>query len=510
MKKEPFLKMTGIRKSFSTVNVLKGVDLEAYKGEVLALLGTNGAGKSTLMNVLGGIYKQDEGDIVIGGEKVHFVSPADAARAGIAFVQQEMTLMPTMSIMDNLFINNYEKNLGFINYKSLYGKCKIALARLGCNYDPNTIVGDLGAGDRQLVQITRSLLSNPQIVIFDEATSSLTPREKEKLFKVVRGLCDEKVTVIYITHMMDEISEICDRLMVLRDGICSGKVKVAGLIREVLVDMMIGDKASELAVSHKEQKDLSDKPVYMRVKGLEEKGVLEDISFQVRSGEVVGFWGLLGAGRTELVRAICGLDPIDSGTVEINDEGRLVKVLPKKLLKEVAFVTEDRRVDGLALELTVRENMNSANLRNLTGKTCLLMDTQREKEICNQYVDELSIKISSIDQPIRTLSGGNQQKVILGRWLQKHPDIYIFDEPTRGLDIGAKADIMRIINQLSSEGAAVIVISSDIDEIMSVSHRYLVMHGGRIFKELPYSATKEQLMAAAVGVELGGEKREEK
>lgn len=498
---EVTLRMKGITKSFSSVEVLKGVDLEARSGEVLALLGTNGAGKSTLMNILGGLFRQNSGVIELEGKEVSFQNPTEALNAGIAFVQQEMTLMPTMSIVDNLFLTNYEKKGGLIHYAPLREKCKKALARLGCNYSPDTLVGSLGAGDRQLVQITRSLLMDPHIIIFDEATSSLTPREKQRLFDVIRSLRDEGATIIYITHMMDEINEICDRLMVLRDGIRAGVMEVKNFRKSELINMMIGDKAKEMNACHRTVKSFENAPVYMRVEDWTELGVTDHISLEIHSGEVVGLWGLLGAGRTELVRSLCGLDPMDHGKVSIIQGESLVPVSPKKLLKEIAYVTEDRRVDGLALDLTVKENMSSANLKALTNGSSLFIDNKKELATCEKYVENLSIKISDINQPVGTLSGGNQQKVIIGRWLQKNPRIYIFDEPTRGLDIGAKADILKMIHELSDQGAAILVIMSDIEEIMGVCHRYIVLHSGRVSAELPYTATEEELMAAAVGVE---------
>lgn len=498
---EVTLRMKSITKSFSSVQVLKGVDLEARSGEVLALLGTNGAGKSTLMNILCGLFKQNSGVIELDGKEVAFNNPTEALNAGIAFVQQEMTLMPTMSIVDNLFLTNFEKKGGLINYTPLCEKCKKALARLGCSYSPDTLIGNLGAGDRQLVQITRSLLMDPHIIIFDEATSSLTPREKQRLFTVIRALRDEGATIIYITHMLDEINEICDRLMVLRDGVTAGVMEVRNFQKSELINMMIGDKAKEMNACHRTVRSFENSPVYMKVENWTELGVTNNISLEIHSGEVVGLWGLLGAGRTELVRSLCGLDPVDSGTVSIIHNRMLTSVSPKKLLKEIAYVTEDRRVDGLALELSVKENMSSANLKALTNGSGLFIDHRKETDTCQKYIKELSVKVSDMNQPIGTLSGGNQQKVIIGRWLQKKPDIYIFDEPTRGLDIGAKADILRMIHELSDQGAAVMVIMSDIEEIMSVCHRYIVLHNGNVTAQLPYTATEEELMAAAVGVE---------
>lgn len=497
---EAILQMRQITKSFSANKVLRGIDLEAYRDEVLALIGANGAGKSTMMNILCGIYQEDSGEILIDGTKVKFKNPTEAIDHGIAFVQQEMALMPTMSIVDNLFLNNFQVKRGLIDYKSSKKKCVEVLKKLGCNYSPDTLVKSLGAGDRQLVQISRALLSNPQIIIFDEATSSLTLPEKERLFQVIEQLRKENVAIIYITHMMDEIFSICQRVMVLRGGITAGKELVSRVTHADLVKMMIGDKVEELTGS-RQTVGKTDKaaPVVMKVEDITRKGVVEQVSFDLREGEVVGLWGLMGAGRTEVVRCITGLDPIDGGTVSIADEkGNLKKIPPKKMIGNVALITEDRRVDGLALEMSVKDNMTSANLRNLTGKIPGFLDKQKELAVCEKYVKELETKVASLNQPISTLSGGNQQKVILGRWLQKDLKVFILDEPTRGLDIGAKADVMNVIHDLSKKGAAVLVIMSDIDELMSVSQRYLVMHNGKIVKELPGGSSQTDLMAAAL------------
>ncbi|GKH30802.1 sugar ABC transporter ATP-binding protein [Muricomes sp. OA1] len=497
---EAILQMRQITKSFSANKVLRGIDLEAYKGEVLALIGANGAGKSTMMNILCGIYQEDSGEILIDGKTVKFKNPTEAIEHGIAFVQQEMALMPTMSIVDNLFLNNFQVKRGLIDYKNSKKKCVEVLKKLGCHYSPDTLVGSLGAGDRQLVQISRALLSDPQIIIFDEATSSLTLPEKERLFKVIKQLREENVAIIYITHMMDEIFSICQRVMVLRGGITAGKELVSKVSHADLVKMMIGDKVEELTGhSHTVGKASEDAPVAMQVENVTRKGVVEGINFSIREGEVVGLWGLMGAGRTEVVRCITGLDPIDEGTISIADKnGKLKKLPPKKMIGNVAIITEDRRVDGLALEMSVKDNMTSANLKNLTGKVPGLLDKKKELEVCERYVKELETKVASLNQPISTLSGGNQQKVILGRWLQKDLKVFILDEPTRGLDIGAKADVMKVIHQLSEKGAAVLVIMSDIDELMSVSQRYLVMHNGKIVKELGGESTQTDLMAAAL------------
>ncbi len=495
------LKMVDIKKSFPGVQALKGINIEAYAGEALALIGTNGAGKSTLMNILNGIIEHDEGEIFIDGKSVNIRSPLDAAENGIAFVQQEMTLMTKMSIADNLFLTTFPKKNRFIDYTKTEELCTKALARLGYNFSPNTLVQDLGAGDRQIIQITSALLREPRIIIFDEATSSLTNREKERLFEVIASLKKSNVTIIYITHMLDEVFKLCDRAVVLRNGETVGQGQIKDMTRDMLVQMMIGHKKTQTSRKAAFLEDGERKPEIFKVQGIRRRGILKDISFSIRSGEVVGLWGLLGSGRTELARSIVGLDPIDGGTVEILKNGKLTAVSPSKAHNDIGIITEDRRVDGLSLSMSVKENMSSANLKRLIGPVWPFINSNKEKKLCQEYIKRLEVKISEINQPIGTLSGGNQQKVIMARWLQKSPDIYILDEPTRGLDIGAKEDIYNIIEELSAKGAAILVIMSDLDEIMGVSHRYLVMRRGQIVAEMPGEIEKEKLMSAAAGAE---------
>ena len=494
---EPFLKMVDIKKSFPGVQALKGVSFEAYQGEILALVGANGAGKSTLMNVLGGVVHQDEGQIWIGSQAVAITSPLEAARHGIAFVHQEMAVLPSLSIADTMFITGFPTRAGLIDYKTTKERCVTALKRLGFNFDPDTKIRNLGPGDQQMVEIGRALLSDPRIIIFDEPTSSLTSREKEKLFNVINNLKKEGAVVIYISHLLDEVFRICDRAIVLRNGETVG----GGLIKELtyndVVRLMIGSKQINQYYSRGER-EFGD--TVMQVEGLRRRGVIENISFSLRKGEVVGLWGLLGSGRTEVARAIMGLDPIDGGVIRVNYSGSLQAIRPAEANRWIGMLTENRREEGLLLPVSVKQNMSLANLPALTKNHYPFIDNQVENEQVKKYVARLDIQISSVEQKVSTLSGGNQQKVIVGRWLQKNPLIYIMDEPTRGLDVGAKADIRNIINELAESGAAILVISSEIDEIMSVSDRYLVMNRGHIVAELPSEATKEELMAAAAGV----------
>lgn len=492
---QPNLVMRGIKKRFPGVQALKEVSLEAYAGEALALIGANGAGKSTLMNVLGGVIKADAGEILIGGKVVDIHSPLAASANGIAFVHQEMAILPTMTVAENIHISKFPTANGFVNRKEMDELAARTLARLGCRFGPDVRVQYLSAGDRQMVEIARALLSHPRIIIFDEPTSSLTSREKARLFDVIRSLKQDGVTVIYITHFLDEVFEICERAVVLRGGATVGSGSLQTLTTDEIIHMMIGDIDLD---QHTKTDTAPTGGIALRVSKLHREGVLKDISFTMHQGEVLGLWGLLGSGRTEVARAIVGLDPIDSGTVEVNVDGQLRTVRPQDAHRWIGMVTEDRRNEGLLLPMSIKQNMSLANLRGLLN-SWQFIDSARETRLTQEFVKRLKIVISSIGQPVATLSGGNQQKVVVGRWLELNPPIYIMDEPTRGLDVGAKAEIRSIILELASKGAAILVISSEIEEMMALAHRYLVMNRGQITRELPGSAQKNELMGAAAG-----------
>jgi ABC-type sugar transport system ATPase subunit len=495
--KAPHLQMIDIGKAFPGVVALDHVSFEAYPGEAHALIGANGAGKSTLMNVLGGVVRADTGEIRIGGQLVNVQSPLDAAAHGIAFVHQEMAMLPTLTVAENTHIGGFPGRGGLIDVKVIRERTDKALQRLGCKFTADTRVLYLSTGDRQMVETARALLSEPSIIIFDEPTSSLTSREKARLFDVIRGLKADGVTIIYITHFLDEVFQICDRATVLRGGRTVGSGPMQEMTTDRIVALMIGDVRIE---EHAKPPDAMDQP-RLKVTHLSRAGVLNDIDFTLYQGEVLGLWGLLGSGRTELARAIVGLDPRDTGTVEIHDGRDLREVRGLEAQRWIGMLTEDRRNEGLLQTLSVRDNMSLANLRALGGRTGF-MNRAKESRNASELVDRLRIKISSLGQAVQTLSGGNQQKVVVGRWLQVNPRIFIMDEPTRGLDVGAKAEIRNIILELAGSGAAMLVIFSEIEEIMAVCHRYLVMHRGRIVKEMAGEATKAELMAAAAGVEM--------
>ena len=493
---EPYLRMVNIQKSFPGVQALKGVDFEAYAGEALALIGANGAGKSTLMNVLGGVIQPDEGEIRIAGNTIKIHDPLEAADHGIAFVHQEMAVLRTLTIAENLYITSFPTRNGLIDNEKARQLSRDALRRLGHDFPPDAKMRDLSPGDQQIVEIARALLGDPKIIIFDEPTSSLTSREKERLFEIIRSLKEQGVTIIYITHLMDEVFGICERAVVLRNGESVGGGLLKDFNYEDIVRLMIGTQDVS-SYFRRHSANIGD--TVLHVKGISRQGVLYNISFELHRGEILGLWGLMGSGRTELARAIVGLDSIDAGTLELCKNGSLETIRPQESKKWIGMITENRREEGLLLPKSVKTNLSLANLQALMSRIWPLIDAKRESERAQTYVDRLKIVISSLEQPVETLSGGNQQKVVVGRWLQRQPIIYIMDEPTRGLDVGAKVEIRNVILELAEAGAAILLISSDIDQIMGISDRYLVMNRGRITQELPAEASKDDLIAAAAG-----------
>jgi ABC-type sugar transport system ATPase subunit len=462
----PSLVMTGIKKSFPGVKALKGVSFEAFPGESLAMIGANGAGKSTLMNILGGVVLPDEGQISIDGKETLIHSPSEAARRGIAFVHQELALMPTLSILDNMLISSFPTRNGLIDYDRGEVLCREALSRLGYEFNLRMQVRDLSPGDQQIVEIARTLLGKSRIVI-------------------------------YITHLLDEIFTICEKAVILRNGEKVAQSAVKELTRDGIVEKMIG---SQEVVSYFQHHARQPGPELLTVENLQREGYLDNINFSIHRGEVVGLWGLLGSGRTELFRAMMGLDQITGGRILV-DMGRGARpIRPRSGKNPMGLVTEDRRTDGLLLPLSIRNNLSLANLRNFISRLWPFIARTREEAAANEYVRKLNIKSTSIEQRVATLSGGNQQKVVVGRWLQTNPLVFLMDEPTRGLDVEAKAELHSIISGLADSGAAVLFVSSDLDEIMSLSDRFLVMVRGRLVKELPRETTKHELLATASGI----------
>jgi ribose transport system ATP-binding protein len=498
---EPYLRLTAIGKRFPGVTALRGASLEAFAGEAMALMGANGAGKSTLMNILGGVVPKDEGEIVIGGRAYDFRSPIESLEQGIAFVYQELNSLPTMSIAENVFADGFPKRHGRIDYRDAERRTRDILQRLGSTLDPRTPVAALNTGDRQIVEIARALRRDPKIMIFDEPTSSLSQHERQRLFEVIAGLKRDGVAVVYITHFIEEIFTVCERVTVMRNGETIFASDIDAVTSRDIVHHMMGAVENEGRLGPLRA---VKSEIILQVDRLTRADEL-DASFTLREGEIVGVWGLLGSGRTELVRAMVGLDPIDGGRLRWRSEaGELADIAPAALYAHSGFVTEDRRGEGLFLPLSASDNIVMPSIRRI-ARLAGIVDRKKQRSLASELIRRLGIKVASDNQKAATLSGGNQQKVVFARWLATTPRLFLLDEPTRGLDVGAKTEILRLILQLASAGTAILLISSELEVLTRVCDRYLIMARGRIADELPGTASEHELLAAVSGA---GETRE--
>ncbi|WNC13541.1 ATP-binding cassette domain-containing protein [Brevibacillus brevis] len=490
------LEMKGISKSFPGVKVLSDVQLNLKGGELVALMGENGAGKSTLMKILGGIYERDAGTIVVKGEVQEKMTPDIAASRGIAIIHQELNLIPHLTVMENIFLGReytYGKS-GFVNWGRMRKETKRWLDQLAISLDPDTPVGELSVGQQQMIEIAKALSMQADILVLDEPTAALTNREIDALFEVIASLKEKGVGMIYISHRMEEIFQVSDRITVLRDGQYVGTVETAHTDMDELVKMMVGreitDRFPKADVKWGEER--------LRVEHLSVKGKLSDISFTVKSGEIVGVAGLMGAGRTEMAKALFGLEKVREGQIYVDGKPIRVTKPIDAISAGIALVTEDRKEEGLVLSLSVRENISLPNLEKVSSLG--VMQPGKEQALADDAISRLFIKTAGGEQIVGSLSGGNQQKVVIGKWLATRPKILILDEPTRGVDIGAKKEIYDIMNRLAQEGVAILMISSELPEVLGMSDRVLVMHEGRITGEFTREeATQELIMYAATG-----------
>ncbi|MDD7434464.1 MAG: sugar ABC transporter ATP-binding protein [Peptoniphilaceae bacterium] len=491
---EEILRMTGIGKSFGPVKALHDVHLELRSGEVMALLGENGAGKSTLMKILTGVYSLDEGSITYFGKDVNYKTPKEAQEAGIAIVHQELSMMQDLTVAQNIYLGRENMKGLLINDRAMNREAKKIFDALNVNVNPASIVRDIPVGMQQMSEIARAISEDAKIIIFDEPTTSLTDDEIEQLFVIIRQLKSQGIGIIYISHRMDEIGRITDRITVLRDGGFVGTVNTKDTTREDLIKMMVG---RVVYVEPKQQSLVPpDAPVILDVRNLNSGEHVKDVSFTLRRGEVLGFAGLMGAGRTETARAIFGADPIDSGEIHINGEKVNIRTTADAVAHGIGYLSEDRRVDGMITGFTIQDNIAIVSIDTfLKG---LLIDDGKIKKTASDFVGALDIKCSSTEQIAKTLSGGNQQKVVIAKWLLRDSDILIFDEPTKGIDVGAKSEIYSIIQKLANAGKGIIMISSELEEILRMSDRILVMAEGRKTAELDIAeATQEKIMTYA-------------
>jgi ribose transport system ATP-binding protein len=492
----PLLQMRGITKRYPGVTALDNVDFEVMPGEVHALVGENGAGKSTLMKILAGADVKDSGQILIGGEEVHITTPQEAMRLGISIIYQEFNLVPYMNAAENIFLGRepMSKVPGIVDFRRMYAEAERVISELGVRLDVRVPVNQLSVAQQQMVEIAKATSRSARIIAMDEPSATLTEHELENLFSLIRRLRADGVSIIYVSHRLDEIFRIADRVTVLRDGKFIATKPVSETSREEIIRMMVGRELKDTIP----KKEVAHGDVVLEVKGLNRSGVIHDISFAVRRGEILGIAGLVGAGRTEVARAIFGADPIDSG--EILLEGKPVTIRsPKDAIRlGIGLMTEDRKALGLILGMAVRENVTLANLDPLSRLG--FVSRRKEQEVTNRFVEDLMIKTPSIEQAVQNLSGGTQQKVVLAKWLFTQSKVLIFDEPTRGIDVGAKTEIYQLMNRLAEQGVGIIMISSELPEILGMSDRILVMHDGRIVGELSREeATQEKIMFLATG-----------
>ena len=489
------IELRNIHKAFGSNEVLKGVDLKLKSGEVHALMGENGAGKSTLMNILTGIHKQDKGQIFVDGKEISFKNPLEAEAYGIAFIHQELNIWPNLSILENLFLMHSVTNgMGILDFKAMRAMAEQKCREIEIELPLDMEAGECSVGQQQMTEIVRNLLLDAKVVIMDEPTAALTERETEKLFEVMRSLKKRGVAMVYISHRMEEVTQNCDTITVMRDGVSVATKPVKEYSMEQIVRDMVGRSITEF------YPDRRNKPgeVLLEVKHFEQPGVFHDINFNLRKGEILGFAGLMGSGRTEIMRAVFGVDPHEGG--ELVFKGEPLKITkPEDAIKAgLGFVTENRKIEGLILDFSILRNIALPSVDSFAKSGVINFN------ILNGFADKmakkLGVKTSSLDLEAGALSGGNQQKVVIAKWVGMHPEVIIMDEPTRGIDVGAKRDIYELMNELTASGVSIIMVSSELPEVLGMSDRIVVVHEGRIAGELLHDeADQEKIMTLATG-----------
>lgn len=500
MNTTPLLEVRGVSKAFPGVQALDNVDFEVYPGEVVALLGENGAGKSTLMKILSGAYHMDQGEIRLRGEQVTPQNPHHAQKLGISIIYQEFNLTPNQSVATNIFLGREPKEQGpgrffrFVDRNYMRREAVKLLARVGARFSPDALVRDLSVAEQQMVEIAKALADKAEVIIMDEPTSALGEEEVVVLFDIIKSLKEQGLAIIFITHRMEEVFRVTDRIIIFRDGRRVGGMPIGEATTEKIIALMVGRPLEEVFQHSDGQKG----DVVLEVRGLTRRGVIEDVSFALRRGEILGLAGLVGAGRTETVRAIFGADPLDAGEILI--DGKQINIdSPEAAVRAgLALVPESRQIQGLMLIHSVERNIAVPNLDWLFPNR--LVDMQKTRDLGQQYVDRLNIRTPGLAQKVMFLSGGNQQKVVLAKWLAANPKVLILDEPTRGIDVGAKAEVHGIMNNLALQGIGIIMISSEMPEVLAMSDRIVVMCEGRVSGILDRAeATQERIMAYASG-----------
>ena len=490
------VELRGISKSYGGVHALKDVSFAIRKASVHALVGENGAGKSTIVKTLTGVIHADEGQIVIDGEAASIPDPPAAYRLGILAMYQEPTVFQDLTVAENVFAGRHPRTrAGTVDWSTMRRRATQLLGELGADFGPDRPVRGLGVADRQLLEIAKALSSEARLLIMDEPTAALSPPEVERLFDIVRGLKERGVSIVFISHRLEEVEAISDTVTILRDGTHVATRPTAGLPRSEMVQLMVGRSLDQLFP--KEEAEIGD--VVLRAEGLGRRGVFADVSFEIRRGEIVGLAGFVGAGRTEVARALFGIDRLDAGKVSIDGRGFRPRSPRKALRRGLAYLPEDRLTQGLIQPLSISTNTSLAVLPELTPLGFLR--PRAERALARRFMEQLRIRALGPSQVVRSLSGGNQQKVVLSKWLAAEPRILILDEPTHGVDVGTKADVHRTISHLAAQGLSILLISSELPEILGMSDRVLVMREGRLVAEIGRAdATQERVVAAAAGI----------
>jgi rhamnose transport system ATP-binding protein len=490
----PIMEMTGISKRFDATQALDDVSLTLYPGETHALLGENGAGKSTLIKVMTGIHSPDAGVIRVGAEETSFRTSGDAQRSGIAAIYQEPAIFPDLGVAENIFMSHQDRG-ALVRWRRMYRDAEAILARIDVRMDVRMLASGMTVASQQAVEIAKALSLDVRVLIMDEPTAALSAHEVSELFKQIRRLTDAGVAVLFISHRLDEVFEIADRVTVLRDGRLISSRPKEEITQALAIQEMVGRKMSDFFVRNPQP--LGD--VVLRVEGLGREGAFADVGFDLREGEVLGFAGLVGAGRTDIGLSLFGIAPPDSGTVELRGRRLSVRSPRQALRAGIAYLSEDRRQLGLSLPQSVTANITLATLRNYVTRLRLL-NRSAERAVADRFREKLTIRTPSLDTPVEQLSGGNQQKTMLAKWLNAQPSVLILDEPTRGIDVGAKAEVHQIIDELAGSGMAIVLISSDLPEVIAMSDRVLVMREGRqtgLFERA--DANEETIISAAMG-----------